>query len=162
MRRSAGCRPQPQHVVLYKQVLTVNFNSVLRSDVINGILMQTNATWDQVSLCLMQCFVVIVLCTERWIVLHWYHIHMCCDRCSDKWSNDRGWLEHTGSVWVYSPNNDRQCLFTVQIICISPKCYLLFNPYMCNGNVCGIEYAKKNIKISLDDHYFHSLLFLLN
>ena len=50
---------------MYKLVLTVNFNSMLRFDVINGILMQTNAVWDQASL----CFVVILLRAERWIML---------------------------------------------------------------------------------------------
>lgn len=53
---------------------------MLRCDVINGILMQTNAVWDQASLCLMQCFVVILLHAERWIMVHWYLMHVRGDR----------------------------------------------------------------------------------
>lgn len=48
MRRWSGRRPRPQHVVLYEPVLTVNFNSMLRFNVIKGTLMQT--TRDQACL----------------------------------------------------------------------------------------------------------------
>lgn len=63
-------------------VLTVNVKSMLRCHVIYGVL-QTNATWDQASLRLMQYFVVILFCTERWVMLHWYHV--CCDRWQCWW-----------------------------------------------------------------------------
>ena len=36
----------------------MNFNSMLKCDVINGILMQANAMWDQASVCVCVCVCV--------------------------------------------------------------------------------------------------------
>lgn len=68
------------------RVLTVNFNSTLRCDVVNGFLMQTKATWDQAGLCLMQCFVVILL------ILHCYHM-LCCGVMMDADGNTQSLCE---------------------------------------------------------------------
>lgn len=105
--------------------LTVNFCSTSTCVVVNGILMQTNAMWDQASLCLMRCYVVMLLCSKRWIVLHWYHVHMCRDRCAVA-SGVMMDVDWNALLFVWSPNNVCLCLFIVQMICISPKCYLSF------------------------------------
>lgn len=159
VRKWAGCRPESQHVVPYERVLTVNFNSMSSSNVVSGILIQTNAMWDQAHLCLMQCFVVL-LCTKRWVMLHRYHRHMCCDR----WAVTSG--EMMDVDW------DTQCVSVKPWECLSVFVYcsnymhfsqmlLIIQTVYVYGNVYGIEYAKKNINISLNDYTFPLLFFLL-
>lgn len=66
---------QPQHVVLYKPALTVNFNSMLRCNVKYS---------DRTKLVFVRCSVLLWCCSVQTDGLcdTWYHVHTCCDRCA--------------------------------------------------------------------------------
>ncbi len=98
-------------------VLSVIFNSMWRCDVINDILMRTNAMWDQACLCLMQCFAVIFLCTESWIMLHWYLV------CCDNWRDDGFWWEKQRLCKCKALPYVCQCLFKLYASLPDVTCY---------------------------------------
>lgn len=133
---------------LYKLVLTVNFNSMLRCDVINGILMQTNAVWDQASLffLLWYCYVPRdgLCCTDIWCT---------CMVTDDRHKVDVDW----------STQRLCECKALPMFVCVCfnymhlSQMLLVIQTVYVYGNVYGSEYAKKHIKISLNDRNIHSL-----
>lgn len=79
----------------------MNFDSMPTCNVVKGILMQTNATWDQASLCLMQCCDIVLYRGMDYGALMSHVVMMDID-----WNTHR-------LCECKDLNNVCQCLFTV-------------------------------------------------